>query len=427
MPTSLHWLRLRDWWDRAFWVIPLVGIVAGWLLDSLSVTIDEWVFSQDQFRGFISPSASVTLLAAIGGGMITFTGFVFSVVLLMLQYGSSEYSPRTASYFMRTRTTQRVLAVFLATIVFCFSSILEVGSQGRTDFTPIGSVVIAVLLLLASLVGFLALLNVVGNRIRVDAVLTDLGRRAREGMAARFANAQASSSTSLDQIPGVAKDAQIVRFSGRPGQVVAVDSRRLTRVARRSGSRIILMMRTGDAVSEGSHLAMVAGQKPPSSRQLSRCLLVHDERSLRLDPLYALRILTDVALRALSPGINDPTTAVRSLDEVEGVLRAAAPLTLGPVEIKAGAGSLVLPSPTWTDIVDLALLEVVIEGVKQPQVTRRLTALLNELLTDLPESRHRPLLRFKRRLAEQVDAYAGSSEYRSIYLTADRQGIGGSR
>lgn len=152
-----------------------------------------------------------------------------------------------------------------------------------------------------------------------------------------------------------------------------------------------------------------------------------DERSLRLDPLYALRILTDVSLRALSPGINDPTTAVRSLDEVEGVLRAAAPLTLGSVEISAGAGSLVLRSPTWTDIVDLALLEVVSEGIRQPQVTRRLTALLNDLLADLPEARHRPLLRFKRRLAEQVDAHVGSDEYRSIYLTGDRQGIGGSR
>lgn len=427
MLTVLPLVRLRDWWDRVFWVIPVMGVVAGWLLDSVSVTVDEWLFSIELVRGFMSPSATVTLLAAIGGGMVTFTGFVFSVVLLMLQYGSSEYSPRTASYFMRTRTTQRVLAVFLATIVFSFLSILEVGSQGRADFVPTGSVVMAVFLLFLSLIGFLALLNVVGNRIRVDAVLADIGRRARDGMAARFAHTQTRSGTTLKTTPAVAKDAQIVRFSGRPGQIVAVNPRRLARIARRSGSRIILMIRTGDAVSDGSHLAMVSGGKPPTSRQLSRCLLVADERSLRLDPLYALRILTDVSLRALSPGINDPTTAVRSLDEVEGVLRATAPLTLGPVEITAGDGSLVLRSPTWTDIVDLALLEVVGEGVKQPQVTRRLTALLNDLLADLPEDRHRPLLRFKRRLVEQVDEHVGSDEYRSIYLTGDRQGIGGSR
>jgi uncharacterized membrane protein len=420
-------VRLRMWWEGAFWVIPVLGVLAGWLLDYASVYVDEWIFGISDVRGVISPSASVTLLAAIGGSMVTFMGFVFSVILLMLQYGSSEYSPRAASYFMRTRTTQRVLAVFLATILFSFLSILEVGSQGREDFAPVGSVVMAVMLLLLSLLSFLALLNVVGRRIRVDAVLADIGRRARENLAARFAHAEAPHSTTLERIPAAVKEAELVRFSGRPGQVVAVHSRRLTRIARRSRSRIILMIRTGDAVSEGSHLALISGGKPVTSRQLSRCLLVEDERSLRLDPLYALRILSDISLRALSPGINDPTTAVRSLDEVEGVLRAAAPLTLGPVEITAGAGSLVLRSPTWTDIVDLALLEVVSEGVGQPQVTRRLTALLNDLLADLPENRHRPLLRFKRRLTEQVDASVGSDEYRSIYLTGDRQGIGGSR
>lgn len=427
MLTGHPLARLRLWWDRAFWVIPVLGILLGFALDWVSVSVDEWVFELDAIRTFISPGSAVTLLAAIGGGMVTFTGFVFSVILLMLQYGSSAYSPRAASYFMRTRTTQRVLAVFLATIVFSFLSILEVGSLGRDEFVPMGSVFMAVLLLFISLVGFLELLNVVGNRIRVDAVLADVGRRARDGLGARFAHASHPAGTTLERTPAVDKDAQLVHFSGRPGQVVAVHTRRLIRVARRSESRVILMIRTGDAVSEGSHLALVSGGRPPSSRQISRCLLVDDERSLRLDPLYALRILTDVTLRALSPGINDPTTAVRSLDEVEGVLRGAAPLPLGPVEIAAGAGSLVLRSPTWTDIVDLALLEVVGEGVKQPQVTRRLTALLNDLLADLPETRHAPLLRFKRRLAEQVDAHVGSAEYRSIYLTGDRQGIGGSR
>lgn len=137
--------------------------------------MDEWVFELDALRTFISPGYAITLLAAIGGGMVPFTGFVFSSILLMQQYGSSAYSPRAASYFMRARTRQRVLALFLATIVFSFLSILEVGSLGREEFVPMGSVIMAVLLLVISLVGLLALLNAVGNRTRVDAVLADIG------------------------------------------------------------------------------------------------------------------------------------------------------------------------------------------------------------------------------------------------------------
>ena len=123
----LHLQRLRLWWEGAFWVIPLLGIAAGYLLDVLSVPIDEVLALDSEAAAAISPAAAVTLLAAIGGGMITFTGFVFSVILLMVQFGSSQYSPRTVSFFLRARGMQWVLAVFLATIVFPFLSLIESG------------------------------------------------------------------------------------------------------------------------------------------------------------------------------------------------------------------------------------------------------------------------------------------------------------
>lgn len=417
-------LRLRLWWADAFWVIPLLGIVLAGMLDLVSVVIDE-AFDGLSGQLAIAPGAAITLLAAVGGGMVTFTGFVFSVVLLVLQFGSTEYSPRTVSYFLRSRRIQLVLAVFLATIVFTTLSLLEVGSMGRTDFVPLGSVAMSVLLLVISLGAFLLLLHTVGRRIRVDSVLTDVGRQARHRLRRRFAVAADPRARHLARIPAPPDDAALVRYAGRPGQVVAVDAAALVRLARRAGCRIILMIRTGDAVSVGSHIALVGGGTV-GDRQVSRCLLTAAERSLSHDPLYALRILTDVSLRALSPGINDPSTAVRSLDEVEGVLRTAAPLPVGPVEVEVGRGSVVFRSPTWSDIVDLALLEVVDAGLGQLQVTRRLTALLNDLLADLPEERHRALLRYKRRLTEGVHQHL-EGEYRSIALTGDRQGIGGSR
>ncbi len=86
---------------------------------------------------------------------------------------------------------------------------------------------------------------------------------------------------------------------------------------------------------------------------------------------------------------------------------------------------MILRAPTWSDIVDLALLEVVDAGLGQFQVTRRVTAMLNDLLADLPESRHSALLRYKRRLAQGIETLP--VEYQAIAHTGDRQGIGGSR
>jgi uncharacterized membrane protein len=418
-------LRLRLWWEDAFWVIPVIGILAAFMLDLSSVVVDEALFQDETLGRLISPAAAVTLLAAVGGGMVTFTGFVFSVVLLVLQFGSSEYSPRTVSYFLRTRSIQWVLAIFLATIVFTFLSVLEVGSNGNADFVPAGSVAFAVLLLVISLGAFLVLLNVVAKRIRVDAVLSDLGKRARRQLRWRYTMWRGGQETLLAKVPAPAADAVLARFAGRPGQIIAVDTIRLARVARRNGCRIVLSVRTGDAVSTGSPVAIV-DDGTATDGEISRCLLVATERSLRYDPLYALRLLTDVSLRALSPGTNDPTTAARSLDEVEGVLRTAAGLPLGTVEVRAGEGRVVLRAPTWSDIVDLALLEVVDVGVAQPQVTRRVTAMINDLLAELPESRHRALLVYKRRLATEASERF-DNERRAIALTGDRQGIGGSR
>lgn len=243
--------------------------------------------------------------------------------------------------------------------------------------------------------------------------------------AARPLDLTGTLATLLGQVPVPATDATLLRYRGRTGQIIAVDVDGLVRLARRTGARIILTARTGDGVSSGSPVATCSGGVV-ADKQISSHLLVARERSLRYDPLYALRILTDVTLRALSPSTNDPTTAVRSLDEVEGVLRTAAPLPLGTVEVAAGKGSVVLRSPTWSDVVDLALLEVVDAGLDQPQVTRRVAALLNDLLADLPEERHRALLRHKRRLSTEVAARV-TDDRRAVALTGDRQGIGGSR
>ena len=412
------------WWDDAFWVIPLTGLVVAVVLDWIVDTADEAFADSVAELASFSPSSAATLLASIGGGMVTFTGFVFSVVLLIIQFGSSSYSPRTVSYFLRSRVTQSVLAVFVATSTYAFLALISIGSAGRDTYVPFFGVLVALLFLLASLVAFLALIQDVASRIRVDALLSDLGRLARRALPRHSPAVRGQQFAVLDVLPELDDGREVVRHCGDTGQIVGIDVALAVHMAARSGADVDFQVRVGDGIAPGTRVAVVATDSVVEP--FDRCVFVHRERSLKYDPLYALRILTDVGLRALSPAINDPTTAVRVLDEVEAVLRAAAPLPLGPVRIQAGTGSVIVRGTTWNDIVDLGIWEVLEAGLTAPQVTRRISALLDDLLADLPAERHPPLLRYRQRLHGAVTELVNPQDT-GPWLVGDKQGIGGAR
>ena len=427
--------RLRVWWWRASWVLPVAAVFAGLVLQDLADQLDEYLYTEGT-GPVVSAGAATALLAAVGGGMVTFTGLVFSFIVLVLQFGSSQYSPRTVSLLVRNRLTQWVLALFILTITFCFLGLLEVGSGGRDDFEPQTTVAIAIVLLLASLIGFVAMLHTVGSRIRVDRVLSDIGRLARQRLHSGLlpAGGQSALSTQGTQgTPGTETRsaggdgvAEVLRFFAPPGQLIAVNTDALLRLAAKHQAHITLTVFVGDAVSYGTVIGSVRSPSPIPAPAVSSCLLVDLERSLRHDPLYALRLLADVAIRALSPAVNDPTTAVRSIDEIEGVLRVAAYRGLGPVELRRGAGAVVVSVPTWDDVCDLALLEIIDSGGRQPQISRRLTALLDDLEADLPERRRPTLDRYRRLLVAYVTNHV-EPDQQPMALTGDRQGLGGTR
>lgn len=344
--------RVLLWWERAFWVIPIGGVLAGQALSQLAIILDEVAFELGREVGsplLISASAATTTLAAIGGGMVTFTGFVFSFVVLLLQFGSSQYSPRTVSYFLRARSTQVILAIFLLTITFSFLTLLEVGSLNRADFAPQLSVPVAFGLLFASMAAFVALLGSVGGRMRVDAVVAALGRNAGRQLPRRFRPAAGWRPDVRDQ----GTDHVVVGYVGKVGQLVAVDERRLVRLAVRRRCSIALTVRVGDSVSPDVDVARVAdragvarvqgtaeaaGGSVDLARAISQCLVVDVERSLRYDPLYSLRLIVDIALReALRPDLARHAAQLTALVEAARPAAEAA-VVLAPDRQGLGGG-----------------------------------------------------------------------------------------
>jgi uncharacterized membrane protein len=216
---------------------------------------------------------------------------------------------------------------------------------------------------------------------------------------------------------------------GAVGQVVvALDRTAIADLAVRYDAVIQLVPAIGDHVPAGGTLLNVYGSRELPERRLRRAVLLGDERTIDDDPAFAIRMLVDVAIKALSPAVNDPTTAVQSLDRIEDLLRYASSkhLSTGTVTDRHGAVRLVYPTPTWEDLVELALDEIRAFGAGQYQVARRLRALLDALIADLPERRHPPLAE-QGTLLDDAVASAIPQNQRAAALVPDRQGIGMSR
>src|SRR5581483_6417846 len=196
-----------------------------------------------------------------------------------------------------------------------------------------------------------------------------------------------------DGVPPAAP-AQVVRHAGRPGVVMAFSPEGLVRLARDAGAIVELVPQVGDPVARGDPLFRVYGgarRVPPAA--LRGCVAVGTERTLRQDPRFAFRILVDIANKALSPAINDPTTAVLALDQIAGLLLCLGRRRLDEGLARDADGKLraVYGTPDWPDYVTLAVTEVRHYGAGSIQVDRRLRAVLEHLIRELPEARRPPL------------------------------------
>jgi uncharacterized membrane protein len=193
---------------------------------------------------------------------------------------------------------------------------------------------------------------------------------------------------------------------------------------------IELVPYVGDAALEDTPLLRVLGTGAPvSEERLKAAIRFGAERTFDQDPKYAIRLLVDIAIKALSPAINDPTTAVQTLDEIEDLLirLGRRRLEIGEFCDKSGHVRLVITFPNWDDFLRLALDEIRFYGATSIQVMRRMKALVNELISILPEERQPALRSWQERLEATVERAFTDQLDRIEASREDRQGLGSSR
>lgn len=389
---ALMWARLRG----SLWPLPLLAVLLAVGMGIAMPRLDKAIDSGDPGNALVfvfggGPAAARDLLAAIAGSLISVTGVTFSLTVVALQLGSSQYSPRLLQTFVSDRVVQFTLAQLMATFVYALTVLRTVRTADATEggelFVPRLSISLAYLLTLGSVLALVLFLGHLASSLRVETMLRDVHDEARR---------------TWSRAPSV-HDPEAGRQwpEGTPaplhaqgsGFVIAIDQDGLVTAARRAGVTILLTQRVGDSVVEGTPVAHAwhrHGMSPTETKELERTVArsvqLAYEREPTQDIAYSLRKVVDIAVRALSPGINDPTTAVHALSHVSAMLGelVSRPAAARRRHDKDGELRLIVPEWQPDALLQLGLEEPLQFASGQPAVLRRIAMLLREVAWRAP-------------------------------------------
>jgi uncharacterized membrane protein len=413
--------RLRQYLKGSLWVVPLLGGLVGWLAGSglfLGRDVDvplSWEYS---------PSTASTVLSAIVGAAAALTGFVVTVSVLVVQMATGMFSARYMRLWYRDRMLKALLAVLVGTLTVSFTLLRRVES----DFVPSLGVTLAGTLLVLALLLFLLFLDRFVHRLRpvaVAALVSAQGRRQFRAAAGALAAPHGESAP-----PAPAAEAALVVPAGTSGAIQAIDAQGLARWAERHDCVLWFPHAVGDFVSAAAPLIHVYGHVDDAERAaagLRGMVALGIERTIDQDPAFAIRILVDIAIKALSPAVNDPTTAVQALNHLGDLLHVIAAADLAShaqVRDVQGRVRLVLAARRWDDYLALGVTEIREYGGSAIQITRRLRALLENLLEAVQPDYRAAVEEELARLDATVAESFGASVDLDRALVPDRQGIG---
>ena len=414
------------------WFIPMF-YVSGAVLGGLALPRIEQAYLSAYTLG-VSVASAQALLSAAASGMMALTGIVFAMAFVMVQFSAIAYSPRLVLWFARDRTLFHALGAFTATFICALFTLAWV-DRGGSAKVPLFSMLLVGIMIIVSMLLFSRLMQRLGD-LQIGNVLHLLGDQGRAVIGAMFHRLDDASAgphppespASAARLGGVT---QTVKYFGKPRVVAKLDVDSLVALAREEQGTIVMACAVGDTLVEGCFLMHVHDSETPLPEDaLRRAVHLKRERTFEQDPKYPIRLLVDIAIKALSPAINDPTTAVQTIDQLEDLLRrlGAAELDAGYALDESGALRLVFPTPTWEDYLTLAFDEIRHFGSNSVQVMRRMKSALVGLAEGLPTQDR---VEAVRRYLEHLDRVIGASPFdiedKRMARQEDRQGIGLSR
>lgn len=397
------------------------------------------------YNSGISIASAQAFFASVASGMIALTGIVFTIGLVMVQFSAIAYSPRLVLLLARDPKLFHSLGVFIATFIYSLSVLLYVDRNGSGIVPLISGFIVAGLLLLSMLL-FSALMKGLSD-LQITNVLHVIGDKGRQVIREMFrrldekSNGQPKRGPETCNVSELGPVVQTLRYFAAPRTIAYFDIDDLVRQAQQADAVIVMACGVGDTLVANTlllqvyrakvHEAKLDGAKSvlPES-DLMRTIHCGFERTSEQDPKYPIRLLVDIAIKALSPAINDPTTAVQAIDQIEDLLRRLGEhdLDAGYARDAEGVLRLVFPMPTWEDYLALAFDEIRHYGPGSVQVMRRLrSALLGLADSVTPDARVAAVHRYLKQLDLTVARSDLGGDDQETARQEDRQGLGLSR
>jgi uncharacterized membrane protein len=407
------------------WLVPFLYAAAGIAGSLILPRLESRYFAYDLD---LSISSAQAYLSAVASGMMALTGIVFSIAFVMVQFNAIVYSPRLVVWFARDRLLFHSMGVFVATFTYSLGTLAWVDRAGN-GVVPFVSCILVASMLIASVV----LLSQLVQRIyslQITQVLRIIGDKGREVICETYQGvAEAPSRKNSHVNPRRLSGAfsLSIKHQGSPCVVTRIDIDGLVKQARQADCTIVVDCAVGDTLLEDTRLLRVSDARSKlAEAELRKCIHVGDQRTIEQDPKYALRLLVDIAIKALSPAINDPTTAVQAIDQIEDLLVRLAKCDLETSRTLDEDGKLlvIFQMPSWGDYLTLAFDEIRQYGKDSIQVMRRLRSALVEVADSAGSERALLVNAYLEHLDQSIERSDFDHQDRAAARVEDRQGLG---
>jgi uncharacterized membrane protein len=351
--------------------------------------------------------------------------FTFGSLLVAIQIASGQLTPRIiATTLLRDNVIRRTVGLFIFTLLFALGTVARIETTVPHIVTWV-----AAILGIASVMAFLFLIDYAARLLRPVSILWRVGEEGLVVIERVYPKPIRDTDALHAQRRQLSAPDRILTHRGTSAIVLAVNLEALVAEANRVDGVIEVVPRVGDFVAVGEPVFLLHGGSGAfDERKLRGSIAFGRERTIEQDSTFASRVIVDIAIKALSKAINDPTTAVLAIDQLHRLLRNVGKRHLHDEQIMDDAGRLrvIFPTPNWDDFVQLACREIRLYGAENFQIARRLRAMLDNLMKTLPESR-RPALRLELDLLDRtIEKLYPLPEDLAVARIADTQGLGGS-
>jgi uncharacterized membrane protein len=410
---SIRFWRIFNILQGSLWFVPSLIVVLLGLLAFLMVWLDhtidaEWASNLPLVLA-AGPEGTREMLSTIAGSMLTVASVAFSFMIVVFSFASSQYASRTLHNFMDDNTNQVVLGTMLGSFVYCLLVLRTVRLEEEQGSVPVLAATVALLLAFIDLGLFMLLIHHIAEAIQAYHIIYRVGLTTSRAIDSLFPEHAKHHELEEETESMIAERAMREVRSEKSGYVQMVDMRYTMSLTTRYDLLILMQKGVGHYVVEGEVLALVGPVERVDNgvlKQVRHAFVLGPHRTIFQDPQYGILQLSDISIKALSPAINDPNTALMSLNEISRVLRQLAGRELPRHVIcdDKGRPRLIAEGPSFEKMVAQALDQTRRYGMADAGIAAKMLDVIGEVAeqTDIEEQRE-VLRRHLRATMEDAD------------------------